>query len=441
MWRGFILVALVLALTLAPAAVVRATSDPPDLGASISTTPGDESPPITTALGADDRWHASPVAITFTASSAVASVTATWVQVDGGGAVATKSIVVVAPSDHRNDGIHTLTYWSVDADGRTEAPQTLAVKIDTAAPVVRDLRLAPTVLRRLAPIHLNLTLADISGSTSASVAVRDQYGFLAHSFVTGTLSAGQQTLRVIPRYRNGRAFDPGLYHVSLTFIDEAGNRTVARTLSFRDYHPVRAHVTHHVRGAGRRVALTFDDGGSPWVWTSILNSLRAYHMHATFFLLGPYVAAAPAVARRTVREGHGIGSHGWTHSEMQRQGYAGVRRELLRSEGPWWYAARATPVSYFRPPYGSQNRETVAAAGSLGYSHVVLWDIDPGDWRGYGAGTIAANTLSHVHSGAIIGLHVCPATAAALPAILRGLRARRYESVSLPELFHAAGRR
>ncbi len=30
---------------------------------------------------------------------------------------------------------------------------------------------------------------------------------------------------------------------------------------------------------------------------------------------------------------------------------------------------------------------------------------------------------------------------AALPAILRGLHARGYTSVSLPELFHAAGRR
>jgi hypothetical protein len=30
---------------------------------------------------------------------------------------------------------------------------------------------------------------------------------------------------------------------------------------------------------------------------------------------------------------------------------------------------------------------------------------------------------------------------AALPTILRGLRARGYRSVSLPELFHAAGRR
>jgi peptidoglycan/xylan/chitin deacetylase (PgdA/CDA1 family) len=72
---------------------------------------------------------------------------------------------------------------------------------------------------------------------------------------------------------------------------------------------------------------------------------------------------------------------------------------------------------------------------------VVLWDVDPGDWRGHGASTIAANTPSHVHSGAIIGLHVRTTTLAALPTMLRGLSARGYTSVSRPELFHAAGRR
>ena len=126
---------------------------------------------------------------------------------------------------------------------------------------------------------------------------------------------------------------------------------------------------------------------------------------------------------------------------MTTQGYDGVRRELIASEAPWWRAARSTPVGWMRPPYGDHNATTVAAAGSAGFAHVVMWDVDPGDWRGYGASTIAANTLSHVHSGAIIGLHVRTSTMAALPTILHGLRARGYTSVSLPELFHAAGRR
>ena len=153
----------------------------------------------------------------------------------------------------------------------------------------------------------------------------------------------------------------------------------------RDYHPVRAQVTYNVKGAGKRVALTFDDGGPAWVWARMLDTLKTYRMHATFFVIGPYVRAEPRVARRVAREGHGIGSHGWTHSPMTTQGYDGVRRELISSEAPWWRAAKATPVGWLRPPYGDHNGTTVAAAGSVGFKHVVMWDVDPGDWRGYGA--------------------------------------------------------
>ncbi len=164
-------------------------------------------------------------------------------------------------------------------------------------------------------------------------------------------------------------------------------------------------------------------------------------MHATFFVVGPYVRADQRVAARAAREGHGIGSHAWTHTPSTVLGYSGVRRELVQSEAPWWSAARVSPVGWFRPPYGDHNASTVAAAGSVGFAHVVMWDVDPGDWRGYAASTIAANTLSHVHSGAIIGLHVRSTTAAALPIILHGLKARGYTSVSLPEMFHTVGKR
>lgn len=449
MGRTFVLVGIALLLCAAPANafasgaggdVSKAGEAPADRSPS-PVSLSDGAPPVTIAQGADGRWHAGDVTVTFSATSETAPVAGTFVQVDDGAPLATTKVVVRAARDHATDGLHTLVYWSVDVDGRTETAQSLTVKIDTQPPVVRNLSLRPSLLRRTRPVEMRFTLADLSGGAGVTSLVHDQYGYRARRGDEVSMSAGSRTLQIPTRYANRRAFDPGLYRVTLTFTDEAGNRTVTRPLVFRDYHPVRARVTYRINGADKRIALTFDDGGPSWVWAGMLKTLKAYKMHATFFILGPYVSASPAMARRTVREGHAIGSHGCTHSEMTRQGYSGVRRELIRSEGPWWRIARATPVGWFRPPYGSHNRTTVAAAGSAGFKHVVMWDVDPGDWRGYGASTIAANTLSHVHSGAIVGLHIHPSTAAALPAILRGLRARGYTSVTLPALFHAAGRR
>jgi peptidoglycan/xylan/chitin deacetylase (PgdA/CDA1 family) len=401
----------------------------------------DGPPPVTVAHGADDAWHSDAVSVTFTATSTVAAVAATFVQVDGGALEATTKVVVRAPRTHQSDGEHVLTFWSVDVDGRTEAPQTVTVRIDTTPPAVRALRLRPDVLHRVQSFRVSFSLSDISGGARLSYKVLDQYGYLARRARGIAVDDGARSLDIPDRYRDGKAWVPGLFRVTLTFSDKAGNTTVTRPLLVRDYHPVRAEVTYSVKRAGRRVALTFDDGGPAWVWARMLDTLKAYHMHATFFMIGPYVRAEPRMAKRVAREGHGIGSHGWTHSQMTAQGYDDVRRELISSEGPWWRAAKATPVGWMRPPYGDHDGTTVAAAGSAGFQHVIMWDVDPGDWRGYGASTIAANTLSHVHSGAIVGLHVRANTLAALPAILRGLRARGYTSVSLPELFHAAGRR
>jgi peptidoglycan/xylan/chitin deacetylase (PgdA/CDA1 family) len=442
MGRLTVLVCLALFVLVAAASVAASS---PGSGGDLPQTPGpvavDGPPPVTEAHGADDGWHNKAVTVTFTATSSVAAVAGTFVQVDGGAPEATTEVVVRAPRDHSGDGEHVLSFWSVDVDGRAEAPQTVTVRIDTRPPVVRELRLRPTVLRRVQPFRVSFRLADLSGGARLSYEVRDQYGYLARRVRGIAMKDGRGSIEIRDRYRNGKAWVPGLFRTTLTFTDAAGNRTVTRALVVRDYHPVRAQVTYKVKGAGKRVALTFDDGGPAWVWERMLDVLKRYKMHATFFILGPYVKAAPHAARRTAREGHGIGSHGWTHAPMTRQGYAGVRRELVSSEAPWWRAAGATPVGWMRPPYGDRNAATVAAAGSAGFKHVVMWDVDPGDWRGYGASTIAANTLSHVHSGAIIGLHVRPTTLAALPTILRGLRARGYTSVSLPELFHAAGRR
>ncbi len=443
--RGLVIVACALcALVVLSVSAAAAWAAPAEDAVLSSPSPAvgiDGPPPVTVAHGADDAWHNEAVTVTFTATSEVSTVAATYVQVDGGASEATTEVVVRAPRDHAGDGEHVVTFWSVDADGRTETPQTVTVKIDTRPPVVKDLRLRPDVLRRVQPFRVSYSLADLSGGARLSYEVRDQYGYLARRTGGLEVRTGAGAVDIPDRYGNRKPWTPGLFRVALTFVDRAGNRSTLRPLLVRDYHPVRASVTYSVHGAGKRVALTFDDGGPAWVWDRMLDTLKAYRMHATFFVIGPYVQAEPRVAARAAREGHGIGSHAWTHSPSTVLGYDGVRRELTASEAPWWRAAKVSPVGWFRPPYGDHNATTVAAAGSVGFGHVVMWDVDPGDWRGYGSGTVAANTLSHVHSGAIIGLHVRTNTMAALPTILRGLRARGYTSVSLPELFHAVGRR
>ena len=403
-----------------------------------TTLPG--APPVTTVSGEDDRWHNTAVTLHLSVTPGGSPVAYTTYQVGDGAWEKGTTVKVTAPRDHANDGEVTVRFYSVGSDGAVEPTQSVIVKIDTRQPAFKWTGVSPAVLEGGGPVKFSFVVHDLSPSVDIAWRATDQYDDFAAAKKGLQRATGSRSIEVVPRYKNGKAFEPGLYKVTLTLTDEAGNTTTTSAKVFRDYRAAPAKVWRRVSGAGKRIALTFDDGGAG-PWASMLDTLKRYGMHATFFPLGPYVAASPSLARRTMAEGHAIGSHGWSHTDMTRQSYAQVRSELIRSEAPWWNAAEATPVQYCRPPYGAYDSTTISAAGSAGFSRVVLWDVDPQDWREPGSGAIASHVLSHVHSGAIVCMHLRPQTAAALPAILAGLKARGYKAVSLPELFRAAGYR
>lgn len=403
-----------------------------------SQLPG--APPLTTVSGDDDAWHNSAVTLHLTVADGGAGVAYTTYQVGDGAWEKGTTVRVAAPKDHSNDGAVTVRFYSVGADGAVEPEKSATVKIDTRPPAFKWSGVSPAVLEGSGPVKLSFVVRDLTPTVEIGWRATDQYGSFAAEKKGLERETGSRSIEVVPRYKNGKAFEPGLYRVSLTLTDEAGNSVTTSEKAFRDYRAAPAKVWRRVSGAGRRIALTFDDGGAG-PWESMLNTFKRYGMHGTFFPLGPYVSASPSLARRTVAEGHAVGSHGWTHTDMTRQSYTQVRSELMRSETPWWNAAQATPVQYFRPPYGSYNSTTLAAAKSTGFSRVMLWDVDPRDWAGHSSGAIVSHVLSHVHSGAIVCMHLTPQTAAALPGILSGLKSRGYEAVSLPELFRAAGYR
>mgnify|MGYP000975262185 FL=1 len=408
---------------------------------SASATPTDTVAPRTIARGADENWHRLAVTVTFLATDEGSGVASTQFALDDGPWQTGTEVVVPAPRSHANDGVHTLAYRSVDYAGNYESEQYARVQIDTKPPSVKWLGVSPSVLHKVQSVRLSFRISDASGSpVKVQWQAVDQYGYIANTRGGYARTPGSVSISLSPRYKNGKPFTPGLYRINLRLVDEAGNVANSKTRIVRNYRSTQARVWRRVSGAGRRVALTFDDSGAA-AWRSILNTLKRYRAHATFFPLGPAVAASPDLARRTVAEGHAIGSHGWTHRLMTYESSGGIATELWRSAAPWWSSSRATPVPYVRPPYGGYNSATVAACGAQGFERVILWDVDPQDWASPGASVIAARVLSHVKPGSIVVLHLRSQTAAALPAILRGLEARGYKAVSLPELFRAAGYR
>ncbi|MDO9498080.1 MAG: hypothetical protein Q7J48_20420 [Nocardioides sp.] len=95
----------------------------------------------TTTDDADNLWHKTPVTVNLTAvdnddgSGMVGGAAKTQYKIDGAETWTTgTSVSIAAPTDHSNDGAHTVSYRSTDAAGNVEATKTCTVKIDTTAP-------------------------------------------------------------------------------------------------------------------------------------------------------------------------------------------------------------------------------------------------------------------------------------------------------------------
>ena len=98
------------------------------------------------------------------------------------------------------------------------------------------------------------------------------------------------------------------------------------------------------------VALTFDDGPNDPYTSQIADVLRDAGVLATFFAVGACVEREPETARRLVRDGHVLGSHGYSHQFRRSAGRAVLRDEVRRADEVFSRHLGIRP-RLFRPPW------------------------------------------------------------------------------------------
>jgi hypothetical protein len=155
-------------------------------GASF-TVASDLKAPTTKVAGAGAAWHDRSVTLRFTATDNAGGTGVAYTESSlDGGATWTKgrSLTIPAPSDHANDGSHTVLYRSADKAGNLEKSRSGTVRIDTRRPTpVADSAAAAV---RGARAVLPFSVSDPRpGSATATVTIRivDTSGKLARKAV------------------------------------------------------------------------------------------------------------------------------------------------------------------------------------------------------------------------------------------------------------------
>lgn len=208
------------------------------------------------------------------------------------------------------------------------------------------------------------------------------------------------------------------------------------------------------RPKAKTIALTFDDGPDPDWTPKVLDLLKAQGIKATFFVVGTEVAAHPELTRRIVAEGHQIGLHTFTHTNLATA--PGWRRSLeLRQSQLILAGATGVSTPLLRPPYSSEpdaltnaDWSAIKQARDAGYL-TVLTTQDSEDWRRPGTTQVIANSMPKSTAGQVLLMHDAGGdrsqTLAALERLIPALKARHFQfatvsdTVGIPQPVHEAG--
>ena len=187
----------------------------------------------------------------------------------------------------------------------------------------------------------------------------------------------------------------------------------------------------------KKVALSFDAAWGNEDTETILNILKKYDIHATFFMTGGWVENYPDDVKKIYEAGHDLGNHSENHKNMSQLADDECQSELLKVHEKV-KELTGVEMNLFRPPYGDYDNEVIKNATACGY-YSLQWNIDSLDWKNYGVDSIIKTVTEHkdLKNGSIILMHNgAKYTAEALPKVIEGLLEKGYEIVPISELIY-----
>lgn len=188
----------------------------------------------------------------------------------------------------------------------------------------------------------------------------------------------------------------------------------------------------------KKVALSFDDGPGPFT-PQVLEVLKKYEVHGTFFMNGDQVKMRPQFAKAVKEAGHEIGDHTYSHLNFYTYKATNpidkLKAQMELSRKVIEETTGVTPV-LCRMPYGCMRPWIREVARREGYV-LVNWTFGC-DWQKMTPEAKRAAYLKAIRPGAIFLMHDGgrnrEGTVFALDGLIAELKKRGYEMVTVGEL-------
>lgn len=124
-------------------------------------------------------------------------------------------------------------------------------------------------------------------------------------------------------------------------------------------------------GDAKKIALTFDDGPHPYYTEQLLKGLEERGAKASFFITGQNVEAYPEIVKKIHEDGHLIGNHTYSHTQLTSRNQEKFKEEIIKTNEVIKEVTGEDTI-FVRPPYGSWNKEFEKELNMF----PVLWTID-----------------------------------------------------------------
>lgn len=190
---------------------------------------------------------------------------------------------------------------------------------------------------------------------------------------------------------------------------------------------------------GKEISITFDDWGTDYTVTKLLDILAEYDIKTTFFLRANGAEANPSLARAIAEEGHEIANHTFSHPVVTTITPEQLQEEIVKAHQALTEAVQQPPVMMFRPPTGAIDDKAARIVAATGYETIAMYDVTVLDWDARNdAETLTRGVLEQAKDGSVILLHMLDDihTLEALPDIIDGLRAKGYRFVKMSEMLN-----
>ncbi|GAA3854129.1 polysaccharide deacetylase family protein [[Pseudomonas] carboxydohydrogena] len=185
----------------------------------------------------------------------------------------------------------------------------------------------------------------------------------------------------------------------------------------------------------KEVVLTFDDGPWPVNTPAVIKALDEECTKAIFFPIGKHATWHPEILKSVAAHGHTIGSHTWSHANLNNKKLTDDQRkaEIEKGISAVKWALGYSPAPFIRFPALQHPPSMVTY---MGERNIAMWscDVDSFDFKARNARKIVEtvmNKLDKTGKGIILMHDFQKHTGEALPELLKRLKAGGYKVVEV----------